>query len=382
MLRSLKAVLYDCASVKNYRIKVGACALSLLLASIAQPVQAATACAINLPIDHATGARIVSGNVTLDSRCKYSSAFVIQSSDAILDCSGAEIGLNVQPIQPGNWTLAIRSIKSGSEWAAPKNVIVKNCIIHGAFRVFGIGPNNRPFVDSRLDGIENREIYDSSRLDGHTQRLQNAAPSHVTASELKIIGDKGSPLYIGPGVTYFNLRNSQITAGSGGSLIALDSESAYNTIDNNVFSGVGSREAISVDGSAYNRIINNKFMEMANGGIYLYRNCGENGVIRHQPPVGNEIKGNAFFYANNFKYTATGINKKKNNPAVWLSARDGKKKPYCNEDDGFPFGSSIDNSDLASQNIVSGNIIHGADARLAIRSNNITNTVENNSSAN
>ena len=351
-------------------------ALALMLALPPQGV-AATCSLDAFPIDPGTGARIVTGSARLEAGCRYSANFVIQSPDTTLDCAGAEIGDSAKPVRPGLWNLGIRSVRSGGQWVAPHDVVVRNCVLNGGLRTYGIGPNNGPFPDTRNGGQENREILDSSHSPGHTARLQAAAPSRITVERMRIIGNVGSPVYIGPGVTYFTLRESQVSGGSGGGVIVLDSESAHNTIERNIVSGPTARENVSIDGSAYNRIVNNEFRDMSNGGIYLYRNCGENGVVRHQAPVGNEIAGNLFEYDSNFKATH-GTSKKRNNPAVWLSPRDGVGGDYCEDDKGYPFGSSADNRDLAAQNKVVGNRIRGADPQLAIRRNALVNEVRDN----
>jgi hypothetical protein len=115
------------------------------------------------------------------------------------------------------------------------------------------------------------------------------------------------------------------------------------------------REQIAVDGSAYNKIVANSFGTLSNGGIYLYRNCGERGVVRHQAPQYNQIINNIFYYN---KYNGF-------NPAVWLGSRNTITDignflniNYCDDDNGYDFGSSKDNEDFARYNVIAENQIY------------------------
>lgn len=142
--------------------------------------------------------------------------------------------------------------------------------------------------------------------------------------------------------------------------IYLDAESADNTIKNNdihvatddddwgKLPGVTDRgwPLIAIDGSTGNKILDNRFSSLNNGGIYLYRNCGEKGTIRHTTPSRNVIVNNVFYYK---KYKGT-------KPAVFLSSRDyGTKERvfgHCDADDGRPYGSSASDKDYAQHNVV------------------------------
>lgn len=67
--------------------------------------------------------------------------------------------------------------------------------------------------------------------------------------------------------------------------------------------------------------------------------------MRHQTPRGNVIENN-FFNVKDLRSGSYGI---------WLGSRQGRRS-YCEDDAGYPFGSSIDNRDFADHNILSGNI--------------------------
>jgi parallel beta-helix repeat protein len=106
---------------------------------------------------------------------------------------------------------------------------------------------------------------------------------------------------------------------------------------------------VAVDGSATNTIVGNRFLQAGYGGIYLYRNCGEGGTVRHQAPQSNLIENNFF----NMKDLRSG------SYGIWLGSRQGRRS-YCEDDAGYPFGSSIDNRDFADHNTVRGNVFQPA----------------------
>ena len=71
---------------------------------------------------------------------------------------------------------------------------------------------------------------------------------------------------------------------------------------------------------------------------------GEGGTVRHQTPRANLIKDNSVAVG------TLGFG----DYAIWLGSRIGRR-PYCHLDDGYPFGSSLDDRDFANDNLVSGN---------------------------
>lgn len=249
------------------------------------------------------------------------------ASGKIIDCSGGWFN-DGKPTE-----LIIRSDKSGKGWDRPDNIIIRNCRIRGSIRIIGLGRNG-----------EAPEVRQSSHLLGHTGRAQAAAPTGIHISGVNIEAVGGIPLYLAPGCTRVTVENCQFSGWSRSTGIYLDAESADNTLRNNTFSLQTGREIIAVDGSANNRIEGNHFPRIPYGGIYLYRNCGEGGTVRHQTPHGNSITGNRF------DTSALGGACS----AIWLGSRNGDRS-YCHADDGHPFGSSADNRDFADDNTVSGN---------------------------
>jgi hypothetical protein len=118
------------------------------------------------------------------------------------------------------------------------------------------------------------------------------------------------PLYLGPGTTRLTMYDSTIKGRSDSVALYLDAESGFNIIRNNTFDITSaSREIIAVDGSANNQLLANAIKKAPNGGIYLYRNCGEGGTVRHQSPQNNFIAGNTINNTGGY--------------GIWLGSRNG-----------------------------------------------------------
>ena len=215
-------------------------------------------------------------------------------------------------------------------WERPDGLQISHCRLRGAIRVIGLGRNG-----------EAEAVRLSSRQPDHSQRARAAAPHGVVLEGLEIEALGPIPIYAGPGTVGLQLRNSRLTGESRSVAVYLDAESRDNLISGNRFDLSTGRERIAVDGSASNRIENNRFSSSDRGGIFLYRNCGEGGTVRHQSPVDNLISGNRFGDDDGA-------------PSVWLGSRNGRRR-YCREDAGLPFGSSSDDGDHADRNRVEGN---------------------------
>ena len=117
---------------------------------------------------------------------------------------------------------------------------------------------------------------------------------------------------------------------------------------NNV--GIQKGEAVREERSGIGRlsedeVTGNRFALGRRGGVFLYRNCGEDAVIRHQTPSDNQITDNVFTGAGWFR-----------SRAVVVGSRDGNR-PYCRDDRGWPFGSSLDDGDHATGNVVARNTV-------------------------
>lgn len=273
-------------------------------------------------------------------------SFVINRSGTVIDCQGGVFN---------SGKITEIAVVSGPVNQL-KNVTIRNCRLNGSIRIFGMGRNGEAPI-----------LKASSVKAGHTARAQAAAPTNVLISNVQIQAAGRTPVYIAPGVTATTLENSRLTGYSTSVALYLDAESARNIIRNNTFLVTPvspHREVIAVDGSAENVILNNHFPDVRYGGIYLYRNCGEAGVIRHQPPVRNTIERNSF----GLRQLAW------NDYGIWLGSRNGNRS-YCSDDKGHTFGSSDDDRDNADQNVLVGNTFEGSTR--TIRNDGKNNIIRN-----
>ena len=180
-------------------------------------------------------------------------------------------------------------------------------------------------------------------------KAQAAAPTAIVLDNLDVVALGALPLYLGPGVTKVTVSGSRFRGETTATALYLDAESAENRIIGNRFAvRTTRREQVAVDGSARNVISGNVFEDAVNGGIFLYRNAGEGGTIRHQPPQYNRIEGNRFHYEGMVRPR----------PAIWLNQRNGRTIHRLSAPD-LPLGSSLDPRDLARHNVVRGNRISG-----------------------
>jgi len=286
-------------------------------------------------------------NATLKSADVIARGLVILGSAAsglVLDCQGATVR--------GELLILSHQAADSGTWERPERITVRNCVIEGGVRVSGMAINGEAPL-----------LRDSSRSLSHTERAQNAAPRDIVLENLSIRTPGNIPLYVSPGVTRLTLRNSTITGRTRSVAIYLDTESAQNTISGNTIDAELGREAIAVDGSAANVISHNliRTRSARPGGVFLYRNCGEGGTIRHQTPHSNAIVGNEFFVA----------------PAIWVASRNGNRR-YCSADDGYPFGSSASNLDHAQNTLICGNHFVAERSREILKINDGPTLVQDN----
>ena len=248
--------------------------------------------------------------------------------------------------------MAICSKETEKGWDVPERITIQNGSIRGSIRIYGLGVNG-----------EAAKVRESSHREGHTARAQAAAPRIILLEDLQIEADHRIPLYLSPGVTGVTVRNCTFTGWSASTTVYLDAESGGNRIEGCTFDVRSGREVMAVDGSATNTIVGNRFLQAGYGGIYLYRNCGEGGTVRHQTPQGNVIENNLF----ELKDLRSG------SYGIWLGSRQGRRS-YCDDDAGYPFGSSIDNHDFADHNILRENIFQPASDK-AVRDDGADNRI-------
>lgn len=331
------------------------------LAQVAKAIECDAATAQSLLEPNAASPFFLNCSIKLPKGAVIKRSIIFEGSSAsrsTLDCNGGTIDASGGRGRIEKTAIIVRSRQqAGGNWDVPANVTVQNCVIKGFMRVYGL--------DENANG-ENMRI--SSLRPDHTEFAQQSAPKRTSFLNLSLIAPGGAPLYIGPGTTWTTLANSRLTGDTTGTAIYIDAESGRNVIKNNEFSiTTRSRELIAIDGSTRNEIIGNNFNDPVNGGIYVYRNCGEGGVIRHQKPDFNTIAGNSFKYAGDGKIAK---------PAVWLGSRGGKQK-FCFTDSKYPYGSSSSPLDFAQKNTVDGNKIIGGSQKL-IRDDDKNNIIQNN----
>lgn|GEM_PF-806880 len=220
------------------------------------------------------------------------------ASGVVVDLNGAHVDAGVGTFHHGRGDIVeIRSTRqTDGRWLAPVDVTLRDVSITGSLRVTGMGRNG-----------EATPVRDSSRRSGHVARLRDAAPRDVRLERLEIIATGRTPLYLAPGVSNVTLVDSTIGGRSMRVAVYLDTESSSITLADNRI-GVETPDAavfgfydrgwpqVALDASSEARIVGNRFTRPDEGGIYLYRNCGEGGTVRHGSPSGNLIAGNVFVY--------------------------------------------------------------------------------------
>lgn len=315
-------------------------ATGLLLALLAQPLGASAPCtddevaALTAPAASGAPAFRLNCFATLPAGRGITRHVVFEGAEASgagIDCNGGSIGRPGQASTTTDPTVAVWSRREHSGWSVPRDVRLTQCVVYGNLRVWGLGRND-------IDGLRA-----SSRTAGHTRAAQAAAPSGLALDHVTFVATGSIPLYVGPGVTGTRMTGGGFRGTSVSTAVYLDAESAGAVIRNVAFDIRTGREQIAIDGSARNRIEANRFRLGGRGGVFLYRNCGEDGVIRHQTPSNNAITGNRF----------DGAALIAPRPVV-VGSREGRRR-YCGDDSGYPFGSSIDDGDHATGNLVTGN---------------------------
>ncbi len=268
------------------------------------------------------------------------------SSHVDLNCNGATLAnqqIGSKPFDFYRLTIRTGYNNKNNTFKQLVGATVRNCIVHG-----GIAVGSTMSADT---------VRASSRRAGHVGRMQAVSAKSVSLDNLTIMANPlpdGSLirniLYVQVGVTDFLLQNSSISGEIGDGLpIYLDAESARNSILNNVFNVVTrNREYIALDGSSDNSIRGNTFVNPRRGAIYVYRNCGETGIVRHNEPRRNVVENNVFRFTR--RATATV-------PVVWVASREKSKtyQSWCDLDKGVPFGSGVSDRDFAKGNIIRNN---------------------------
>ncbi|MEB2514774.1 right-handed parallel beta-helix repeat-containing protein [Pseudomonas sp. YuFO20] len=250
--------------------------LSLMCALWYQPASAQEVGGCQLP-----NSGRLSGAIELQSNCTYPQGITVSDSNTHIDCKGATLdGKHSEKI----------GILISSEGRSLRNVSVKNCTVKN-FSQTGV--------------LVTSEIPNYKRSNDH-EKNYNETPTNVTLDSLNVLSNDGAGVYFHSYVSNSTLKNSRIEK-SKAEGIYLDQSSRGNHILNNTIKNngeldgpnSGQRVGLAIDSSAKNLVENNKFIGNFGGGVFLYKNCGENfskgmSVIRWQHSDENTIKNNVF----------------------------------------------------------------------------------------
>lgn len=242
----------------------------------------------------AAGTRVqITTSTRLDPRCTYG-GIDITASHVTLDCRGATI--EGDPERGGRGIAVVTPAT-----VALTDVTVRRCRVEGflnGLRVSRDGFRDLPVGDEFANPTSRIVIEDSSF---HGSRgvgiFVDAFASGVTIRRNRIHGAGSSGVYLEAGSRRNRVEGNTIVdngfreSGPSGQPITFRGLKLW-------FWGVG-REGISVDGSSENVIVGNRFEGNAAGGVFLYKNCGEDAGtpgawIRRYPASGNRIEANTF----------------------------------------------------------------------------------------
>lgn len=281
-----------------------------------------------------------------------------ETSGVVADFNGAHINAASGQFNHNRQDIIeINSIQNeDGRWSVPSGITIQHARISGSIRLKGMGRNG-----------EAEAVRNSSHQPGHTARIRANAPHKISLLNLSIEGQGRTPLYFGPGVNHSMLQHSMISGISKRVAAYLDAESQAISLLGNVFdvqttdgSFLGFYDRgwpqIAIDGSSQNIIKGNRFVDIKNGGIYLYRNCGEGGTIRYTTPSGNLIAHNRFERKRDDRGTSPAIYIGSRNYGWWENHLPGW---HCNDDEvsGLNTGSAASNADFAQRNRIVDNLI-------------------------
>ncbi|WP_374567487.1 hypothetical protein [Ideonella sp.] len=316
-------------------------------AGLGPPAQAAQACSadklavLRSPPQPGDGAVLIDCHLTLKpvdviTRSLYFNHGAV-SNGVQVDCAGATLSstaLNADLPRINVQSYEYQKPDGTTAWERPRDITIKNCVLEGNINVSGMGGQDSPAV------------RESSRTDPHhTSVLRKRAPTNIRFDTLTIDPKDRIAIYLSMGVTGVTIRNSTFLGTSPSAVVYLDAEGGSHQILNNRFKTAPAREVIAVDGSSENLIQGNEFSTSPHGGIFIYRNCGEAGTVRHNEPSKNDLLGNQFLDPRG------PVDRQ---PHIWVASRNGNRS-YCDDDAGFPYGSSVNDRDEAHRTAIKGN---------------------------
>ena len=247
--------------------------------------------------DRADQPLTVGASTHLDPACTYTAGVTVTASDVTFDCRGARIE---DPTGQGSRGITVTAPTT----VALHDVTVRNCVVEG-------------FLNNiRVTRAGFKQLVPGSEYDN--------AYSGIVIENSHLYRSRGSGLFVDGYVTGVTIRGLEI-AGAGGVGIYLEAGSKDNVVEDNSihrngfkdvygegvpfpFAGLDfryhstGREGIAVDGSRNNVIRRNTIGMNANGGVLLYKNCGEFATTEpgqwwHRPygADGNLIEDNTFY---------------------------------------------------------------------------------------
>lgn len=312
-------------------------------------MQAASASEVNSLCQLPDGGNI-SGEVKLDRKCTYNQAVSISISNTKLDCDGATLD-GLGKLKDG--------VSISSQGRQLRNVSVSNC-------------NVKNFSNN---GVAVRSGVPDFKRSGDRDHNYDISPSGVVLSHLHIENSGGVGVYLYSYVSNVTLRESVVER-SRGVGVYLEQSSRENKLINNIIKNngemagpkSGQREGVAVDSSAKNLIEGNSFIGNSAGGIFLYKNCGENfskgmAVLRWQPSNENVVRNN--------KFVGESV-------GVWIASRQGRDLSHRDCGDPSLDGGGKFYRDYADHNIVEDNKFCGGGEGVRVDGN--FNVVRNNKS--
>lgn len=326
-----------------------------------------TPAANSVPIgcDRAGETLVLTTSAHLDPSCTFTGGVEIRASDVVLDCRGARI-------EDVAGTRGRGIVVAAPSTVALANVTVRNCIVAGFLNNVRI---TREGFRTLVEGTEYQNAFENIVIEN----------SHLYSS-------RGSGVFVDAYVTGVTLRDLDI-ADSGSVGVYLEAGSKGNVVARNTLRGNGfgdvvpegvpfvlngvefryrstGREAIAVDGSRDNVIEDNWIEGSSAGGIFLYKNCGEDATARPNQwwprrygADGNRIERNVIRNEEN---------------GVWIGSRMAENQRFmdCSDPAYVANGFVRIHRDFAANNLVADNLF--VDVTWGVRIEDDGNRVERN----
>ncbi|MFG0397693.1 right-handed parallel beta-helix repeat-containing protein [Pseudomonas sp. zjy_11] len=242
----------------------------LLVISLSMMVGSSVAGAVecNLPSSF-------SGNVRLESNCVYNASIVISDSDTVLDCLGGTLD--------GGGALKT-GIQINGRGKKISNVVIRNCRLVN-------------FVGRGIDVTSGIPKWSLSK---DIEKNYSVSPENIVIDNVSVAGGRGG-VYFDSYVADSVLKNSVVRGADKVGVYLEQGSKGISILGNKIIeNGVsGRREGVAIDSSANNLIKGNVFYGNGAGGVFLYKNCGENfksgkSVLRWQSSDHNRIINNIF----------------------------------------------------------------------------------------